>query len=76
MRQIALFPDVIPPAPAAPGLPEKERYCRACGSLDVTIGPGKGPHHARCDCRECGETTWISKTRRHIVEEARLGQRH
>jgi hypothetical protein len=60
VRQPLLFPDAAEPIP---DVPDRERYCRACGSLDVSIGRERGPHYAEIRCRECGQVTWPPKPR-------------
>jgi hypothetical protein len=35
--------------------------CRRCGSTTAIPGPGKGPHHARLTCADCGTfSRWLS----------------
>jgi DnaJ-class molecular chaperone len=42
-----------------PAPPQDE--CLGCGSENVDILPGTGPHHAAMKCRDCGQHRWLRK---------------
>lgn len=37
--------------------------CLKCGSMDVTVLPGTGPHHGAIRCNDCGQHRWLPKPR-------------
>jgi hypothetical protein len=54
-----------------PDVPPAERYCRSCGSTDVVIGKGRGPHYAMITCRNCRAVAWAPRP-----QPRREGWRH
>jgi hypothetical protein len=61
-RQMSFWSDEAAPT-AIPGVSEHDRKCRSplCGSTDVTILPGKGPHFLGVRCNRCKSVTWIPR---------------
>ena len=37
--------------------------CIACGSTNIEIGPGVGPHHGKLRCLDCQAFRWLPKPR-------------
>jgi hypothetical protein len=64
-RQLELFVSGPPPSPTNGiiGLAvHVDRHC-CCGATIVVIIPGKGPHLAELQCRECDQVRqWLSRT--------------
>jgi hypothetical protein len=56
-----LFPDTAPPAvPLTGRAVSLATVCWRCGTNVALINPGRGPHAAELQCRNCNTQQWLS----------------